>query len=68
MFFKNINREVEKKMQKIFKEPLLHFFVIGACIFVLFSVVNKEEIVVDGKKIVVSAGDIERKLHEALTN
>jgi hypothetical protein len=50
------------------KEPLLHFFVIGACIFVLFSVVNKEEIVVDGKKIVVSAGDIERKIHEALTN
>jgi hypothetical protein len=42
------------------KEPLLHFLVIGAMIFVLFSIVNKEESVVSGKKIIVSAGDIER--------
>jgi hypothetical protein len=55
-------------VQKILKEPLFHFLVIGACIFVLFSVVNREESTFDDKKIVVSAGDIERKLHEALTN
>jgi hypothetical protein len=47
-------------MKKLFKEPLLHFLIIGALIFVLFSAVNKEEINLDGKKIVVSAGDIER--------
>ncbi len=47
-------------MKKLFKEPLLHFLVIGALIFVVFSVVNKEEIAVDGKKIVVTAAEIER--------
>ena len=47
-------------MKKLFKEPLVHFLVIGALIFVVFSVVNKEEINLDGKKIVVSVGDIER--------
>ena len=47
-------------MKKLFKEPLVHFLVIGALIFVVFSVVNKEEISLDSKKIVVSAGDIER--------
>jgi hypothetical protein len=31
-------------MKKLFKEPLLHFMVIGALIFVVFSVVNNEEI------------------------
>ncbi len=47
-------------MKKLLKEPLLHFLVIGALIFFVFSVVNKEEVNLDGKKIVVSAGDIER--------
>ena len=47
-------------MNKLIKEPLLHFMVIGALIFVVFAVVNKEEISLDGKKVVVSAGDIER--------
>lgn len=47
-------------MNKLIKEPLLHFMVIGALIFVVFAVVNKEEVSVDGRKIVVSAGDIER--------
>lgn len=47
-------------MKKILKEPLLHFLVIGALIFIIFSVINKEEVNLDGKKIVVSAGDIER--------
>ena len=47
-------------MKKILKEPLTHFLVIGALIFVVFALVNKDEIAIDSKKIVVSAGDIER--------
>ena len=47
-------------MNKLFKEPLLHFLAIGALTFVIFAVLNTEEIAVDGGKIVVSAGDIER--------
>ena len=31
-------------MKKWLKEPLLHFLVIGALIFIVFSVVDKEEI------------------------
>ena len=47
-------------MKKWFKEPLVHFLVIGAMIFVVFSVVNTEESTMDGNTIVVSAGDIAR--------
>ena len=47
-------------MKNFHKEPLLHFLIIGALIFVLFSMVNKEEDVVSGNKILVSTGDIER--------
>ena len=47
-------------MKKILKEPLFHFLVIGALIFVVFSAFNKEEVSTGGKKIVVSSGDIER--------
>ena len=47
-------------MKKIYKEPLLHFLIIGALIFVLFSIVNKEEDIVSGNKIVVSTAEIER--------
>ena len=47
-------------MKKWLKEPLVHFLVIGVLIFVVFSVVNKEEAAIDGRKILVSAGDIER--------
>ena len=42
------------------KEPLLHFLIIGAVIFVVFSIVNKDEIDVSGNKIVVFAAKIER--------
>ena len=48
------------KMKKWLKEPLVHFMVIGALIFVVFSVVNNEESTIDDNRIVVSAGDIER--------
>jgi len=47
-------------MKKWHKEPLLHFLIIGAMIFVLFSIVNKEEDTVSGNKIVVSTAEIER--------
>ncbi len=47
-------------MKKWHKEPLLHFLIIGALIFVLFSIVNKEEDIVSGNKIVVSTAEIER--------
>jgi peptidyl-prolyl cis-trans isomerase C len=47
-------------MKKWLKEPLVHFLVIGALIFVVFSVVNNEESTMDGNRIVVSAGDVER--------
>jgi len=47
-------------MKKWHKEPLLHFLIIGAFIFVVFSIVNKDEIDVSGNKIVITAADIER--------
>lgn len=47
-------------MKKWHKEPLLHFLIIGALIFFIFVILNKEESIVRGKKIIVSAGDIER--------
>ncbi|MBW2671147.1 MAG: peptidyl-prolyl cis-trans isomerase [Deltaproteobacteria bacterium] len=47
-------------MKKFYKEPLLHFLIIGSLIFVLFSIVNKDEIDVSGNKIVVTAAEIER--------
>jgi hypothetical protein len=48
------------EMKKWYKEPLLHFLIIGAAIFVLFSIVNKEESFESGNKIIVSTADIER--------
>jgi hypothetical protein len=42
------------------KEPLLHFLIIGAVIFVVFSIVNKDEIDISGNKIVVTAAEAER--------
>jgi hypothetical protein len=50
----------ELKLKRILHEPLLHFLFIGTLLFVVFAVFNKQEIAVDSKKIVVSAGDIER--------
>ena len=47
-------------MKKWCKEPLLHFLMIGALIFVLFSIVNNDEMTVSNNKIVVSTDDIER--------
>jgi hypothetical protein len=47
-------------MKKWHKEPLLHFLIIGALIFVVFLIVNKDEVDVSGNKIVVTAADIGR--------
>jgi hypothetical protein len=47
-------------MKTLHKEPLLHFLIIGALIFVLFSIVSKEEDINSGNKILVSTADIER--------
>jgi hypothetical protein len=47
-------------MKKWHKEPLLHFLIIGSLIFVLFSIVNQDEITVSDNKIVVTAADMER--------
>ena len=47
-------------MKKWHKEPLLHFLIIGAAIFVVFSITNKEEVADSGNKIVVSSAEIKR--------
>ncbi len=47
-------------LRKWIKEPLLHFLIIGAVIFVVFSIVNKDEIDASGNKIVVSSAEIGR--------
>lgn len=47
-------------MKKWYKEPLLHFLVIGVVIFAVFSIASKEEAVVGGNKIVVSSAETER--------
>jgi peptidyl-prolyl cis-trans isomerase C len=47
-------------MNKLHKEPLLHFLIIGAVVFVFFSIVNKDEIDASGNKIVVATAEIER--------
>ena len=46
-------------MKKWHKEPLLHFLIIGALIFVLFSILNRDETSVSNNKIVVTATEIE---------
>jgi len=47
-------------MKKWLKEPLLHFIVVGALVFFLFSMVNKDESYFDDNKIVVSIAKIDR--------
>ncbi len=47
-------------MKSWYKEPLFHFLIIGAVIFVLFSIVNTEEDFVSDSKILVTSADIAR--------
>ena len=48
------------KLKKWLNEPLLHFLVIGALLFGLYSLLNPEEANVAKNRIVISSGDIER--------
>ncbi len=45
-------------MKKILKEPLFHFLLIGAFLFLLFDVVNTSE--TDSKDIIIDQSDIEQ--------
>jgi peptidyl-prolyl cis-trans isomerase C len=47
-------------MKKWLKEPLLHFLLIGALLFGLYSLLNPQEADVAENRIVVSSGDIAR--------
>ena len=47
-------------MNKWLKEPLLHFLLLGALLFGLYSLVNPEEASIADNRIVVSVSDIER--------
>jgi hypothetical protein len=47
-------------MKKWLNEPLVHFLVIGALLFGLYSLLNPQEMGVSDNRIVISAGDIER--------
>ncbi len=47
-------------MQNYFKEPLLHFLLIGAALFVLFDLVNDRMSGAADNQVVVSAGRIEQ--------
>lgn len=47
-------------MKEWLKEPLFHFLIIGASIFVVFSMLNKNEPAVSGNMIIVSTADIEQ--------
>jgi peptidyl-prolyl cis-trans isomerase C len=47
-------------MTKWLNEPLLHFLCIGASVFIFFSIVTPEEVVMDSNKIVITVSDIER--------
>ena len=47
-------------MKKWHKEPLFHFLIIGALIFVVFSMVNQSDPTVSGNMIIVTNAEIER--------
>jgi peptidyl-prolyl cis-trans isomerase C len=47
-------------MKKCLNEPLIHFLLIGALLFGLYSLLNPQEVDVADNRIVVSSGDIER--------
>ncbi len=47
-------------MQKLLREPLLHFLLIGAAIFVVFGLVNDRNSGDADNQVVVSAGRVEQ--------
>ncbi|MBD0824912.1 peptidyl-prolyl cis-trans isomerase [Aestuariibaculum marinum] len=46
-------------MKKLIKEPLLHFFVLGALLFAIYSLVNKNT---DEEEIIIDNSDIEHMI------
>jgi hypothetical protein len=46
---------------KLLHEPLLHFLLIGAALFILYDVTN-EEVVDDDRRIVITEADIDRQI------
>ena len=48
-------------LKKLLHEPLLHFLLIGAALFILYDVTN-EEVVDDGRRIVITEADIDRQI------
>ena len=47
-------------MRRIVREPLLHFLLIGAVLFLLFNLVDEQNTVNTDGKVLVSGGRIEQ--------
>jgi len=47
-------------LHKLIREPLLHFLLIGAALFLLYGLMNEDAAVDDGRRIVVSEADLDR--------
>lgn len=47
-------------MQKLIKEPLIHFLLIGGCLFLLYGFLNPSEEEVDNNVILIDNSDVER--------
>ena len=48
-------------LKKLLQEPLLHFLLIGAALFLLYGVTN-DEVIDDGRRIVITESDIDRQI------
>ncbi len=47
-------------MGKLFKDPLIHFLLIGALLFVFYEIQSKPELTPDNERIVVSSGRVDQ--------
>lgn len=47
-------------MKRLLREPLLHFFVIGLALFILYGILNPEDTAPDSRRITIGDGDVER--------
>ena len=47
-------------MKSWIREPLIHFLLIGVCLFGVYYFVNTESMAVNAERIVVSGAEIER--------
>jgi peptidyl-prolyl cis-trans isomerase C len=46
-------------LKKFLRDPLVHFFAAGACIYLAYYIVAEPEVVVDDKTVTVTTGEIE---------